>query len=156
MWPWLRPHSWLSLSRSNCEIAMFQEWEGRLTLNKRDGGLSFMTMTVTFWWPRWSVRIYQTATGVTLDVDVLLTRLVRFQPWSVDFPHFGSILTLSKTGQIWVSRHFLGNECWSIPSPSELIRFWSWSVNFPNFCDVHSMAPCPSDRRLAVKGCCRY
>ena len=52
MWPWLWPHSWLSLSRPNCEIAMFQEWEGRLTLNKRDRGLSFMTMPVTFWWPR--------------------------------------------------------------------------------------------------------
>ena len=34
-----------------------------------------------------------TVTGVNLDVDVLLTRLVRFQPWSVDFPHFGGILT---------------------------------------------------------------
>ena len=55
-----------------------------------------------------------TVTGVTLDVHVLLTRLVRFQPWSVDFPHFGGILTLSKAGQIWVSRHFLGNQCWCI------------------------------------------
>ena len=114
MWPWLWPHSWLSLSWSNFEIAMFQEWEGRLTLNERDGGLSFMTMTLTFWWLRWSVRIYRTVTGVTLDVDVLLTRLMRFQPWSVDFPHFGGILTLSKAGQIGVSRHFLGSKCWCI------------------------------------------
>ena len=67
MWPWLWPHSWLSLSWSNFEVAMFQEWEGRLTLNERDGGLSFMTMTLTIWWRTWSVRIYWTVTGVTLD-----------------------------------------------------------------------------------------
>ena len=76
-----------------CPTVMSQEWEGWLTLNKRDRGLSFMTITMTFWWPRWSVRIYQTVTGVTLVVDVLLTHLVRFQLWSVDFPLFGSILT---------------------------------------------------------------
>ena len=31
--------------------------------------------------------------------------------WSVDFPHFSGVVTLSKAGQIGVSRHFLGNEC---------------------------------------------
>ena len=29
-----------------------QEWEGQLTLNKRDVSLWSMTMTMTFWWPR--------------------------------------------------------------------------------------------------------
>ena len=39
-------------SWSNFEIALSQEWEGQLTLNKRDGSQSFMTMTMTFWWPK--------------------------------------------------------------------------------------------------------
>ena len=72
-----------------------------------------------------------TVTGVTLDVDVLLTRLVRFQPWSVDFPHFGGILTkqvkFGFPGIFWETN---ADVSWP---PSELIRFWSWSVDFPNF-----------------------
>ena len=65
-------------SKSNFEKAISQEWEGRLTLNKRDGSRSFMTMTTTFWWPRWGVRIYQIGTGVTSDVCMSLTCLVCF------------------------------------------------------------------------------
>ena len=35
-----------------------------------------MTMTVTIWWPRSGVRIYNIVTGVTSDVGVPSTRLV--------------------------------------------------------------------------------
>ena len=46
------------------------EWEARLTLNKVVGSKSFMNMTVTIWWPRSGVRIYNIVTGVTSDVGV--------------------------------------------------------------------------------------
>ena len=52
-WPW----PWISFFYF--EIMVSQEWKGRLILNKRDGCQSFMTMTVTFWWPKWGVRIYR-------------------------------------------------------------------------------------------------
>ena len=39
-------------------MAVSQEWEGWLTLNKRVVNQSFMTMTMTFWWTKWGVRIY--------------------------------------------------------------------------------------------------
>ena len=64
-------------SRSDFGPAVFQLYEGQLTLNKMG---SFMTMTVTFWWPRWGVRIYPIVTGVTSDVGVLSTRLVECSP----------------------------------------------------------------------------
>ena len=51
-------------------------WEGQLTLNKGGGSRSFMTMTMTIWWPRSGVRIYHIVTGVTSD-GVPPTRLVR-------------------------------------------------------------------------------
>ena len=37
----------LIVSRSKFEIALFEEWEGWLTWNKRDVSKSFMTMTMT-------------------------------------------------------------------------------------------------------------
>ena len=49
-------------SWSNFEIAVFQNGEGRLTLHKGGGRRSFMTMTI--WWPRSRVWIYQIVTGV--------------------------------------------------------------------------------------------
>ena len=55
-------------------------WEGRLTLNKGGGSRSFMTMTVTIWWPRSGVRIYHIVTRVTSDVGVPSTRLVAAGP----------------------------------------------------------------------------
>ena len=66
-WPW----PWIF--KIKFEIAVSQEKEGQLTLNKKG---SFMTMTVTFWWPRWGVRIYPIVTGVTSNVGVLSTHLV--------------------------------------------------------------------------------
>ena len=61
-------------SWSTFEISVSQEWDGRLTLHKGDGSLSFMTMA--FWWPKWGARIYHIVIGVTSDVSLPLTRLV--------------------------------------------------------------------------------
>ena len=52
------------------------EWEGWLTLHKGCGSRSFMTMTVTIWWLRSGVWIYQIVTGVTSVVGVPSTHLV--------------------------------------------------------------------------------
>ena len=55
----LRSNVTLTFDRTHC-LAMdscFSEWAGRLTLNKRGGSRSFMTMTGTIWWPRSGVRI---------------------------------------------------------------------------------------------------
>ena len=38
----------LVISRSKFEVALFEEWEGWLTWNKRDVSWSFMTMTLTY------------------------------------------------------------------------------------------------------------
>ena len=58
-------------SWSSFEIAVSQELEARLTLNKTNGSRSFMTMTVTLWWPRWDVK-------VTSDFGEPSTRLIFF------------------------------------------------------------------------------
>ena len=63
-------------SRSSFEIAISRELEGRYTLNKREMSRYFMTMTVTFSWPRWSVRIYRIMAGVASDVAVPYTRII--------------------------------------------------------------------------------
>ena len=55
------------------------EWEGRLTLHTGGGSRSFMTMTMTIWWPRSGVWIYQIVTGVTSFVGVPSTHLVIFR-----------------------------------------------------------------------------
>ena len=60
-------------SWSNFEICI-SEWEGRLTFYKGGGSRSFMTMTI--WWPRSGVWIYQIVTGGTLVVAVPSTNLV--------------------------------------------------------------------------------
>ena len=64
-------------SWSNFEIAISQngraDW---LTLHKEGGSRSFMTMTMTIWWPRSGVWIYQLVTGVTSVVGVPSTHLV--------------------------------------------------------------------------------
>ena len=38
----------LAVARSKFEIALFEEWEGWLTLNERDVSGSLMTMTVAY------------------------------------------------------------------------------------------------------------
>ena len=80
-WPW----PWIFMS--NFEIAVSQEWEGRLTLNKGDGSRCFMTIAMTCWWPMWGVKIYRIVTGVPSDVGVPSTHLV-FVGMS---PHFLAI-----------------------------------------------------------------
>ena len=42
-WPWPR----VEISRSESEIALSQEWDGRLTWNEKDASHPFMTMTLT-------------------------------------------------------------------------------------------------------------
>ena len=69
-WPW--PWSFMVKFWNSC----ISEWEGRLTLHKGSGSRSFMTMTMTIWWPRSGVWIYQIVTGVTSVVDLPSTHLV--------------------------------------------------------------------------------
>ena len=66
-------HGFLMVKFWNSRIP---EWEGRLTLHKGGGSRSFMTMTMTIWWPRSGVWIYQIVTGVTSVVGLPSTHLV--------------------------------------------------------------------------------
>ena len=49
---------------------------GPIDIALRGGSMSFMTMTMTIWWPRSGVWIYQIVTGVTSVVSVPSTHLV--------------------------------------------------------------------------------
>ena len=69
-WPW--PLIFMAKFWNSC----ISECEGRLTLHKGGGSRSFMTMTLTIWWPRSGVWIYQIVTGVTSVVGVPSTHLV--------------------------------------------------------------------------------
>ena len=74
LWPhtWLWPWIFMVKFWNSC----ISEWEGRLTSHKGCGSRSFMTMTVTIWWLRSGVWIYQIVTGVTSVVGVPSTHLV--------------------------------------------------------------------------------
>ena len=74
LWPHTWPWPWIFMVKfwNSC----ISEWEGRLTLHKGCGSRSFMTMTVTIWWLRSGVWIYQIVTGVTSVVGVPSTHLV--------------------------------------------------------------------------------
>ena len=78
LWPHTWPWPWIFMVkfRNSC----ISEWEGRLALHKGGGSRSFMTMTMTIWWPRSGVSIHQIVTGVTSVVSVPSTHLVNF--WS--------------------------------------------------------------------------
>ena len=67
-WPWI-----FMVKFWNSRIPELQGW---LTLHKGGGSRSFMTMTMTIWWPRSGVWIYQIVTGVTSVVGVPSTHLV--------------------------------------------------------------------------------
>ena len=69
---WPRPWIFMIKFWYSC----ISEWEGRLTLHKGGGSRSFMTMTMTIWWPRSGVWIYQIVTGVTSVVSVPSTHLI--------------------------------------------------------------------------------
>ena len=66
----------LGVSRSESEIALSQEWDGRLTWNEKDVSHPFMTMILTLVWQWWGGWMYRIVTGVTSDVIVPLTYLV--------------------------------------------------------------------------------
>ena len=74
LWPHTWPWPWIYMVKfwNSCIL----EWEGRLTLHKECGSRSFMTMTMTIWWLRSGVWIYQIVTGVTSVVGVPSTHLV--------------------------------------------------------------------------------
>ena len=74
LWPYTWPWPWIFMVKfwNSC----ISEWEGRLTLHKGCGSRSFMTMTMTFWWLRSGVWIYQIVTGMTSVVGVPSTHLV--------------------------------------------------------------------------------
>ena len=77
MWPWpLITHPWPWIFMVKFWNRCISEWEGWLTLHKGDGSRSSMTMTVTIWWPRSGVWIYQVVTGVTSVVGVQSTHLI--------------------------------------------------------------------------------
>ena len=74
LWPHTWPWPWIFMVKFwNSSIS---EWEGGLTLHKGGGSRSFMTMTMTIWWPRSGAWIYEIVTGVTSVVGVLSTHLV--------------------------------------------------------------------------------
>ena len=74
LWPHTWPWPWIFMVKfwNSC----ISEWEGWLTFYKGGGSRSFMTMTMTIWWPRSGVWIYQIVTGVTSVVGVPSTHLV--------------------------------------------------------------------------------
>ena len=151
IWPW--PSHWLWIFKVKYEICYISTKSGPIAtkrkakyrLNSRPQiwpmGLT-LTMTLTFefsrsnviltiWWPRSGVRIYQIGTGVTSDVGVPSTHLVRFWSRSVDFTNFGGILTQWNISNVWFP--YLMENAWQLwPKiwhadvswlPLELLRF---------------------------------
>ena len=75
-------------SWSNFDIAVSQNGRADWHCTKGGGSRSFMTMTI--WWPRSGVWIYQIVTGVTSVVGVLSTHLflhTHVTLWSVLYIH---------------------------------------------------------------------
>ena len=64
------------------------------------------------WWPRSGVRIYQIGTGVTSNVGVPSTHLVRFWSRSVDLTNFGGILTQWNISNVWFP--YLMDNAWQL------------------------------------------
>ena len=65
---WPDTWCWLRIFMVKFWNSCTSEWEGRVKLNKGGGSRSFMTLTVTIWWPRSGERIYHRVTRVTSDV----------------------------------------------------------------------------------------
>ena len=74
LWPHTWPWPWIFMVKfwNSC----ISELEDQSTLHKGGGSWSFKTMTMTIWWPRSGVWIYQIVTGVTSVVGVPSTHLV--------------------------------------------------------------------------------
>ena len=103
MWPWpLTTYMIFTVKFWNICIS---EWEGRLTLHKGGGSRSFMTMTMTIWWPRSGAWIYQIVTGVTSVVGVPSTHLVNTLRAKQNGHHFAENIFkpifLSETVVFW-------------------------------------------------------
>ena len=67
------------ISRSVSEIASSQEWADRLTWNEKDVSHPFMTIIPWYWLvcPWWGGWMYRIVTGVTSNVGVPSTYLVK-------------------------------------------------------------------------------
>ena len=117
-WPW----PWIFMVKfwNNC----ISEWESRLTLHKGDGSTSFMTMTI--WWPRSGVWIYQIVTRVTSVVGMPSTHLVG--PDNSLVPVWHQTITYTSADFWWnLITHLLN------PS-STLIETWNFLIfNIGNF-----------------------
>ena len=110
-WPYTWPWPWIFMVKFlHCYIS---EWEGRLTLHRGDGSRSLMTMTMTIWWPRSGVWIYQIVTGVTSRRLILMVRRIYHS-------HEGMVMqslivnVLKKTGEltvIWVALTLMWCSC---------------------------------------------
>ena len=66
----------LEVSRSDFEIALSQEWDGRLPWNIKHVSCPFMTMILTFVLPWWDGWMYMDSAWMTSDIGMLLTYLV--------------------------------------------------------------------------------
>ena len=89
---WLHTWPWPWIFMVKFWYSCITVWEGQLTLHKGGGSRSFMTMTMTIWWPRSGVWIYQIVTGVTSVVGVPSTHIVVADScWSI-LPIFSVIL----------------------------------------------------------------
>ena len=88
-WPW----PWIFMVKfwNSC----ISEWEGRFTLLKGGGSRSFMTMTMTIWWPRsdsdpgdFSCRRAVDSSSLYKSLDIII--LILEQGWG-QFLFFNSI-----------------------------------------------------------------
>ena len=151
IWSWPSPWPWIfKVKYGVCYIStksgpIATKRKAKYRLNSRPQmwpmGLT-LTMTLTFefsrsnviltiWWPRSGITIYQIGTGLTSDVGVPSTHLVRFWSRSVHFTNFGCILTQWNISNVWFP--YLMENAWPLwPEiwhadvswlPLELFRF---------------------------------
>ena len=95
LWPHKWPWPWLFMVKfwNSC----ISEWEGRLTLHKGGGSRSFMTMTMTIWWPRSGAWIYQIVTGVTSVKMISKADLFTEAKWHI-YASINSAIIVSSRG----------------------------------------------------------
>ena len=123
LWPHMWPWPWIVMVKFwNSSIS---EWEGRLTLHKGGDSRSFMTMTMTIWWPRSGLWIYQIVTRVTSVVGMPSTHLVVFVV-GFDIQHSGSVFEYSAYSVSCEAFHIFRLVTW-VPlvfSVEEEFNFW--------------------------------
>ena len=114
-WPCTWPWTWIFLVKfwNSC----ISEWEGQLTLHKGGGSRSFMTMTI--WWPRSGVWIYQIVTGVTSVVDsssyisMLGFNLIHVSKRGHWWSHISSLILVNIVlGLMGDGTELFLNQCW--------------------------------------------